>query len=435
MDFLPNLLLSSDRSLQFESDDDFVLEVKTSWKVINYIMGSISSLVFFCAVLVMYSILKTVMKRPPTSDATGSSSLSSTGRASSTNKAIMHSFNLYLLFIILPDTLLNGMAAVSQFWEATHEGRYTPTLCIIRNFSSFFHYFANVYLNAVVGREIYVLICNSHRRQKTDPPSLRKVFCQVCAVYVIMGLLVGWMLAEVYWSPTSIENINYCYTYIGSPTDLDKAPVFTPLTSTFLVAAIVGPPVLYVLWMGYVVYKRNLLPIKGRTRAIAIYFFRIVLVFLLFYIPNLTLAFIYVHIPTDEGDVRFWVLTVFQMMVPVQCVVTLRVALEKDDIYKSFRSIPSPLFSAVSTMLKLNRTSSQLAATSCTDSSTRGGEWEAEDVYSLNTTCSMKEDVSTSHLEVGMTSAAHKNEPFQSSTAEIANATTTVDDIRLSSGV
>jgi hypothetical protein len=267
----------------------------------------------------------------------------------------LSSFNMYLIFIILPDAMLNGIVGISLFWEASHEGTYTSAFCKARNSFSFFYYFTNLYMNAVVAREINILVQNSYRRIRTRPPPFRKVAGQIIGVYLLAALLAAWCLLEVRWSPYTITDAVYCNPSTGSPTD---DPVFTEWTGTLVGLAMVGPPFIYVFWVGWHVWKSNLLPIKGRTRALSLYFFRIVLVFFCFYIPSISIAFIYFNIPTDYHSIRFWMLWVFTLLIPLQCIVTLKLVMTKDDINKAIRHGSSRFF-CFGKSSGLARTSSQ----------------------------------------------------------------------------
>ena len=201
-----------------------------------------------------------------------------------------NSFNLYLFFIILPDILYNCITGIAQFYEGIHDGKYPPNfpLCEMRMGFSFFYYFTNLYLNAVLAYEIYTIVVNSYRRRHTNPPSIRKVYTQVGLVYLFTTLLSLWFIINVPWSPFGFENMTYCITKSGSPT-ADKQ-LFSESMGSLIAICIVLPPFIYVFYVGFKVWYNALLPIKGRTRAISLYFFRIVLVFICFYIPNLAIA-------------------------------------------------------------------------------------------------------------------------------------------------
>merc|ERR1719162_419242 len=54
--------------------------------------------------------------------------------------------------------------------------------------------------------------------------------------------------------------------------------------------AISMPPFLYVFWTAYKIHTKKLLPLQGRTRVLALYFMRIIVIFVAFYIPILLVA-------------------------------------------------------------------------------------------------------------------------------------------------
>jgi hypothetical protein len=154
----------------------------------------------------------------------------------------------------------------------------------------------------------------------------------------------------------------YCVTSTGSPTD---DPVFSMWAANAVGLLTVCPPIVYVFWVAYSIWQGHLLPIKGRTRALYFYFFRIVFVFFCFYVPNLSLAMTYMNISEEYRTARFWVLWAFTIMVPIQCLVTLRLALTKKDVCLALQS----------------RTSS-LSGFFHPPPSGSDQDWDADDVYS-----------------------------------------------------
>merc|ERR1712232_1310556 len=98
-------------------------------------------------------------------------------------KARKFTFNLYIIFAILPDSLCNGILGVSLFYEAFHDGAMPGFLCSWMCFHLLFYYLSNLYVNAVIAKEVYTLVVNSYQRKRTVPPSMRTVICQVGIVY------------------------------------------------------------------------------------------------------------------------------------------------------------------------------------------------------------------------------------------------------------
>ena len=249
-----------------------------------------------------------------------------------------------------------------SFNNGTNPYKIFP-LCEISIGSNFFYYFTNVYMNAILANEIYKLVVNSNQRRRTNPPSSIKVITQVGTVYFFTTCLATWYLLHVPWSPLGFENMTYCIPKTGSPTQsfssssyksnqeqqLDQQDqdhdqqqhsnqIFTEFTSTLMGVGIVIPPFIYVFYTGFTVWYKQLLPFRGRTRIISYYFFRIMLVFTCFYIPNIFIVVVLMNTISSDGNpnvydnTRFWSYCINNTFIPLQCLITLRFAITKDDI-------------------------------------------------------------------------------------------------------
>ena len=282
----------------------------------------------------------------------------------------MKAYNIYLIFLILPDAQLNLIWCVARIYESLNMGEYTnhPRLCLARNGSSYFYYFGNLWLNAIVGYEIYNMVLNSHRRKKTPPPTVKKVLIQIGSVFVVIGLVTAWSISDgITWSPYTTTNTLYCHTNVGSP-------VFTKWVATTILFLLVLPPIIYVTFVYYRIYKYNLLPKSGRTKAISMYFLRILIVFFAFYLPNSTLAIAYMNIIDDDPSEsekklrqQFWLLWIFSACIPFQCIITIYLASTKDDIHRAVLEGRKSLGSTLYNMGVSKRISRRISGFNSTD--------------------------------------------------------------------
>ena len=332
------------------------------------------------------------------------------------NERRNNSFNMYLFFIILPDALLNGTNGVDQIYEALTNGKHPHNifpLCEIDIGFNFFYYFTNVYMNAILAHEIYKLVIKSNQRKRANPPTTLRVLKQVFAVYLFTTLLSIWYMLDVPWSPFGFQNMTYCITKAGSPTSSqDEKQIFSKTATSFMSYGLVLLPFLYVFCIGFVVWNRKLLPFRGRTRAISLYFFRIIVVFICLYIPNLVIAGIIANRSSSTINVydneRFWIYNITKILMPLQCIITIKSALVKDDVNKAVNDTSTALRRSILKMfchftLRSGNVSSENILPGCTevsgdeeegehtaDPTTRineggnamiGSEWYAEDVY------------------------------------------------------
>ena len=324
------------------------------WEVVAILVGCLSIVVFLLAIYVMYGIL--LSRRSPSAPANDtrtqpSESRISTGSTGSSSQRQQQQqqlrrsssqrnkkgnpfvFNLYLFFIILPDATTNGFGGFSLIWQGTHDGLLMPAICTVRDSLLFFYFYSNIYLNCFVAREIYTIVLASYQRQKVNPPSIRTCLGQVAISYLVGLIIATWWTLDVNASPFTLYDRRSCDWNAGSPAE-EEDPVFNDVTSSLLAFAIVFPPLGYVFWVWFRIWKRNLLPLRGRTRMIALYFCRIVLVFLGFTFPAMMLMTVRTWLnPIEYRTARYWMQMVFFIMIPMQCLVTLRISIENVDYF------------------------------------------------------------------------------------------------------
>ncbi|KAL7567895.1 hypothetical protein ACA910_019615 [Epithemia clementina (nom. ined.)] len=315
---------------------------------------------------------------------------------------------------------MNGVFGFSMFVEAVTRGASNQRrICDVRNFVSYFYLPGNLTANAVVAREIYRLAYLSYKRQRTNPPKLRTVIFQMSLVYLWASFLSLWSIMHCKWSPTHYDDGNhFCVRATGSKTtDPDESPMISAGLGSLIGVGVCLAPIAYVFYVGFRIRKGRLLPIKGRTRALAMYFFRVVLVFGIFFVPMLILTAIIHNMNHgsqntqgnnngEDGDdepntVLFVLHAVMRSFPPMQLLVTLRLIMSKDDVDDAVRDafdfvlhcrnrpwvvLPS---SATTTTQRIRPRSSFLLGTvfSGGGSARVVGEdagWEADDMYDIN---------------------------------------------------
>ena len=328
-----------------------------SWEVVAILVGCLSIVVFLLASYVEWGIVHSLSSTSESASTTVSSNrFSMTRSASSASIPATHPqqqdqpnqnqhtstsqsqgsqrrkgvFNLYLFFIILPDAIVNGFHGFSLIWQGTgtHDGLLLPGICIVRDSLGLSYFYSNIYLNMFVGREIYTIVLASYQRQRVDPPSIPKCLAQVAASYLIGAAVALWYTMDLKASPFTLYDRQSCDWKAESQ-------VFNNLTSSIVAFAIVFPPLGYVFWVWFRVWKRKLLPLRGRTRMIALYFCRIVVVFLGFSFPAMMMSTIRTWLdPVDYRTARYWTHMMYFLMIPMQCLVTLRIAIENIEYFR-----------------------------------------------------------------------------------------------------
>jgi len=249
-------------------------------------------------------------------------------------------YNVYIVFLILPDALLNLVMGIRCIYDGmlNNSSKNPPlALCMAEQIGIGF-YISSVLLNAIVSKELYTLVNNSYHRKRTNPPTLQKILYQVAFCYGITTVCVIWRLMPVSWAEKTIRNDPYCTA--------------TPRANKIVVAVVymllLGPPTVYVLWSYDRMTRGKLLPRNGRTRALALYFMRMIGMFLFFYTPMTIVATFYYQFDEDRWDssAYFVLLSVFTLLNPTKSAVNLVIFWQKDDIRLTFYHYASKIYAS-----------------------------------------------------------------------------------------
>jgi len=132
----------------------------------------------------------------------------------------------------------------------------------------------------LITRQLHLLLTYSHQRRRYRIPSPKRVSLQALAVYLYCAFLGTWGLIGT-------ENFPYHALQIGGlaclPVEVDtRSSLFFWLVA---VPLFFGIPSVYVAYVAYDIRKRGLLPPEGKRRMLALYFGRIILVFVCLWGP------------------------------------------------------------------------------------------------------------------------------------------------------
>lgn len=126
-------------------------------------------------------------------------------------------------------------------------------------------------MGAVVIHEVHKLLCETkacRRIQNEQPSTTRRVLLiKVAAVFTLATVMACIMLeTSVDWIPDITLETN-CVAF---PRNAKESYYFW----FAYVLPCMGVPTMYALYLSFDIYKKDLLPLTGKTRAIALYFFR-----------------------------------------------------------------------------------------------------------------------------------------------------------------
>jgi len=243
------------------------------------------------------------------------------GSIFSRKRVYTNTLNLYVAFLLLPDAWNNFQVAVYGFFEVNNCG-FSQEWRVVYEFTIFFYFFCNFYLNVFVAHEIYGLLEKSSRREKARPPPLKRGILQIAIVYFLAFLLGMWAVLDVPWSFFDRGSF-------GSP---DGGP-FTTLDAYILVGVLITVPLLFILYFCIKIKIKGLMPKDGKTRSVSIFFGRIIVIFFACYLPGVAVN-IFATTLNKRSMLYFWMERTNQFLYILQSVTTMYMISFKGDIWK-----------------------------------------------------------------------------------------------------
>ena len=244
----------------------------------------------------------------------------------SSRKARQNSFNLYIVYLMIPDFIFSLLCFMTCFMNAINGEYWSGWMCNFQQGYAVFGIGANTWLNAVVTYQLHTMLRYSYRRRRYRSPSRATVSIHAAIVYLFCFFLGSWGVYDKQMFPY------HSGTYSGLaclPLEVDRAStmffwfIFFPLFA--------GIPILYVGYACYDVWRNTLLPPTGKRRLLAVYFARLIIVFLVMWIPTVVVLFV---VPVGP-----WLSFAGGSWSHLQGFVSAVVSLMKPDIAASFKNL------------------------------------------------------------------------------------------------
>jgi len=251
------------------------------------------------------------------------------GRASAGGSGPVYSgYNLYLVYLALPDPVLNlyilGMYSsyvnqkhhidfegiiVLDFEEASFEGSFVVACST-----------ANLCINCVVLYEIRILLQRTKDTIRYKPPSLTKVTIQAAVVYIfsIIVFTIHYVIKE-----------KQTYFYTNDNTAMFKRLEIVNLTLTVSISYMF--PILFSAYICITIWFHKLLPVGGKMRELALYFFRVIAVIYGIWTPGMILIIIG---GTESSALSGRYITIGFMFIALQPILSTFISLTKSDVRK-----------------------------------------------------------------------------------------------------
>ena len=195
-------------------------------------------------------------------------------------------FNVYLLAIMFPDIVFSLCCGVTCLLNALNGEYWSTWMCNFQTFYCVFGIGANAWLNAVIAFQLHRMLKFSRGRRRYTPPKIVHILRQTGIVYVYTAFLGTWGIYLGKAFPSAAPSGLACI-----PIEVDKKSSFFFWLIFFPI--FVAIPVVYVIWVGYdVMFRSKLLPPSGKRRQLSVYFGRLVLAFIIMWLPTFLLLFV-----------------------------------------------------------------------------------------------------------------------------------------------
>jgi len=204
----------------------------------------------------------------------------------SSARARRKTFNLYIMLVTFPDALFSAMCFLTCSTNAA-KGSYTSSgMCKWQTWYSVFGYTANIWMNGIIAWRMHDMLRASFARKRYYPPTRYQVFRDAVLVYGYSAMLATLPILNVSWLPIKEDAIGGVACL---PVEYDIAS--TLFFWLLFIPLMIGIPIGYICYVCYDVRKRELLPLSGRVRFLALYFLRIVIVFVGMWLPSIIFIF------------------------------------------------------------------------------------------------------------------------------------------------
>jgi hypothetical protein len=193
-------------------------------------------------------------------------------------------FNLYILAMTIPDFLVSFFCLITCAMSAPGGAYVSEVMCTFQAFYLPFGFTANCWMNAVITYQIHKLLKDSHACRRYVPPTRVGIAKQTMAVYLYACILATIGLFNFPWLPHKSYLVR---GFACFPVEYDLASAL--FFWLVFIPALMGLPIMYAAYVLVDIYKRSLLPNEVRRHSLAVYYFRLVLVYFGMWVPFLLL--------------------------------------------------------------------------------------------------------------------------------------------------
>ena len=206
-----------------------------------------------------------------------------------------NSFQLYLLFIAIPDFIASFCCFLTCVLSAPNAEYYSEAMCGFQSFYLTFGFTANGWMNGVIVYQVHKLLKYSQNRRRYFPPTRKQVFQHTAIVYVY-ALLWG-MLSAFNISGVPLESHAF-HGYACFPMEADRS--LTWFYYFAFLPCVIMLPCTYAFGVFFHIYWYDLLPKEGKRRKIAIFLMRIIALYFFVWAPFLIVGVVGNFVPMSS---------------------------------------------------------------------------------------------------------------------------------------
>ena len=194
-------------------------------------------------------------------------------------------FNLFLIFLIIPDFVLALICGITCILNIRRHEFVSERWCYAQAFYCIWTVGSNAWLNAAIARHLHRMLVLSNRRERYFPPTTRQVVAECLGVYTWLLFVATWIFWPFLPMRVSMTSGVGCLPHeYDRPSAIFQWLVFIPCLALI--------PTGFACYVSFDVWYRKLLPPLGKRRELAVYFFRIVAIFLIMWVPSVLLMFL-----------------------------------------------------------------------------------------------------------------------------------------------
>lgn len=241
----------------------------------------------------------------------------------SSYKVRKKAFNLYLIFLMIPDIIFSFFCAIQCAVLASAGGYTEPWECKLQSVYLVFGISANAWLNGVITFELHRLLRLSRRRQRYFPPTHKQIAKRAAMVYTYSVALAVIGVLSIDWLPYETRAQKGVVCIPGRYSQASTVffwCVFFPM--------LVAVPLVFAVIVSFDIWRRSLMPESGKARELSLYFFRLVIVFVIMWLPAALVLYVL-------GDINEWIFYTLATWSHAQGAVSALCSMKKDDVYQA----------------------------------------------------------------------------------------------------